>query len=403
MKNFKTFLKTSLVVAGILMVFTLGSFVQQANAQVAGSAVGGANLWKLLSGFIVPNGNLPVKVTNITITGTCTGCGNVTGNYFVNSSSNTYLAVGTVLQFPSFNATSTSATSTIAGAGLQIGPTTFDSSGYDNALTVIAKRTYGSSANAQFKEGVVDVDCTGSGRVCGQFIQQSSAGTGSTPEMVNIQNQSTTATGILLKIKTASTQFSGDLGLSVEGPVAPAIEVNQDTWNGGTQQQGGGLFQVSSRDNNFTIDARNITNSGYCRQLDISPDFSSTTSGTLTLFPCLNAGGSTQLGTGRLNVTGTTTVPTLVNFDSTNTSTEGDIMKILENGRIGIATTTPVAKIDSYTSATTTANLLLETAAGSGGCLIIQDVNSNPPTYTEEYTKNGAAFYKVATNPAQCN
>lgn len=281
------------------------------------------------------------------------------------------------------NVNSAFGTSTIAQSGLQIGPSSFNSSGYDNLLTLIPQRTYGNSGNAQYKEGVLDIDSTLSSRIALNIIQQSTAGTGSTPEMVNIQNQSTSATGILEKIKTSSTAFSGNLGLSVEGPVAPAIELNQDTWNGGTNQLGGGLFQISSRDNNLTIDARNDANTGYCRQLDLSPDFSSTTSGTLTLFPCLNAAGSTQLGTGRLNITGTTTVANLVNFDSTNTSTQGDIMVILENGTVGIASSTPstTAKLSVGGKIYTTSGIVfpdgtLQTTASTGGSSFTGAVNS---------------------------
>lgn len=72
------------------------------------------------------------------------------------------------------------------------------------------------------------------------------------------------------------------------------------------------------------------------------------------------------------------------------------------NGNVGVATTTPIAKIDSYTTASTT-SMLLEAVSGNGGCLIMQDVGAAPTTYTQIYTKAGAILSKVATNPAVCN
>lgn len=303
---------------------------------------------------------------------------------YYNSSGTTITGTSTnPIYVDAFYATSTTATSTIGKAGLQLGAGGYNSSGYDNQLSLIAQRTYGNSNNAAFKEGQLNIDATNNGRIAFNLVQQSDAGTGCSPECINIQQQSTTATGLLEKIKTASTQFSGNLGISIEGPTAPALELNQDIWNGGTLQEGGGLFQISSRDNNFTIDARNDTNKGYCRQLDLSPDFSSTTAGTITFFPCLNSGGSTQLGTGRLNITGTSTVANLVNFDSTNTSTQGDIMVIKENGQVGIATTTPSQKLD------VNGNINLE-AAGNGiimhddtnGLCYLFTIHNGTPTAT---------------------
>ncbi len=80
-----------------------------------------------------------------------------------------------------------------------------------------------------------------------------------------------------------------------------------------------------------------------------------------------------------------------------------EVMRLTgDTGLMGIGTTTPVARIDSYTTASST-SMLLEAVSGKGGCLMIQDVGSAPVTYTQIYTKAGVILSKVATNPALCN
>lgn len=71
------------------------------------------------------------------------------------------------------------------------------------------------------------------------------------------------------------------------------------------------------------------------------------------------------------------------------------------SGRIGAGTTTPVAFVDSYTTASTT-NLLLESVSGKGGCLIMKDVGSGT-SYTQIYSQGGIIFAKVATSINTCN
>lgn len=64
MKNIKNFAFAALV----LSVLSFGFALRQADAQVAGSIVSGANLWKLLSGSIVPvNSTLTTRVNSLTV------------------------------------------------------------------------------------------------------------------------------------------------------------------------------------------------------------------------------------------------------------------------------------------------------------------------------------------------
>lgn len=71
------------------------------------------------------------------------------------------------------------------------------------------------------------------------------------------------------------------------------------------------------------------------------------------------------------------------------------------NGALaGFGTTTPMAQIDSYTSASTT-SMLLEAAANKGGCLTMKDVQGTG--YTQLYSQNGVLFSKVATSISICN
>lgn len=296
-----------------------------------------------VSGFDISAGCYAINGT--CITGGGGGSGTVSSGLagqlgYYNAAGTTIVGTSTnPLYVSAIFATSTTdnATSTLAGSA-SIGGLT--SASRDNVLSVQTSRTYTNSGTAQSAAGAVNFNCTNNTRECLEVYTTTAV---SAPSIVRIENSLTSQTAIGLKIKTNSTQFAGNLMISLQGKVAPSIELNEDVWNGGTNQQGGGLFQITSHDNNLTFDARNNTNSGYCRQLDLSPDFSSTTSGTFTIFPCVNAGGSTTLGTGRFNLNGTTTVSHLANFTSIVGATEGDRLTLLEAGGLGISSSTPSA------------------------------------------------------------
>lgn len=70
-------------------------------------------------------------------------------------------------------------------------------------------------------------------------------------------------------------------------------------------------------------------------------------------------------------------------------------------GRQGIGTTTPVAKLDVYSSVASTTPLLLESISG-GGCAILKDVAGTG--YTQIYTQAGQVFGMVHTGAlTSCN
>ncbi len=71
-------------------------------------------------------------------------------------------------------------------------------------------------------------------------------------------------------------------------------------------------------------------------------------------------------------------------------------------GNLGIGTTTPQAKTDISTTASTT-NLLLEsTTANTGGCFITKDTGPGGG-YTQWFSVGGLSFTKVATSISTCN
>lgn len=267
-----------------------------------------------------------------------------------------------------FFANSSYSTSTIAQAGLQMGPASYNSAGYDNLLTLIPQRTFGNSNNASYKEGVFNIDSTLSTRIALNITQQSTAGTGWSPEGVLINQQSTSATGIGVKVKTSSTVFSGNLLVSLQGKQSPALELNEDIWNGGLLNQGQGLYQIASHGHttgsnttaDFSIDSRNNANNAYCSDFLLSSNFASTTNGRLTLFNCTNATGSSSEGAGRFNLFGTSTVASMVNITSLQGATnEGDLFTVKQTGNVGIGTSTPQSRLQvtSGASATTTVTI----------------------------------------------
>lgn len=249
----------------------------------------------------------------------------------------TKLAVSGTVVADSFSATSTIATSTIAAAGLQIGPTKYDTSGYDNLLTLVPKRTFGSSGNAVFKEGVLDIDSTLSGRIALNIVQQSTAGTGSSPEMVNIQQQSTSATGIMVKVETAATGAAGNLLWSGKGQNCPAMESKELTW--GTNS----YWQWCSHQTDLLWDNRNNADSAYVPTVSVTSPFSSTTPQRFTLFPgdFAVANGNWTDGTGTFNVFGTSTNATMMNLTSLRGATEGDLFTVKQAGNVGVSSSTP--------------------------------------------------------------
>ncbi len=103
-------------------------------------------------------------------------------------------------------------------------------------------------------------------------------------------------------------------------------------------------------------------------------------------------------GTGYLNFTASQNTFSGYSFSSADSS---NILYLKNNGLVGISTSTPVAKIDSYTTASTT-NMLLEAVAGKGGCLTVKD-SGGSLGYTEIYTVAGVIYSKVATSLSTCN
>lgn len=123
--------------------------------------------------------------------------------------------------------------------------------------------------------------------------------------------------------------------------------------------------------------------------------------------------GSTVFGTTTTGANGSTIVPSARLelqtpssgdvFDIDPIGGKGAKLGVINNsGFLGLGTSTPVALINSYTTASST-NLLLETANGKGGCLIMQDVGTGASTYTEIYSKGGTLFSKVTTSLTTCN
>lgn len=261
------------------------------------------------------------------------------GNAFLGLATTTpYSKLSVVGQVVAANYVATStATSTIASGGLQIGPSVLDSSGYDNLLTLVPKRTFGNSSNSQYKEGVLDIDGTLSNRTLLNIIQQSTAGTGCSPQCVNIQQQSTSATGILMQFTTAAIGAAGNLIISGKGQNCPAFEQNEVPWNNTAGNQGGmGKWQTCSHTGDWLLDSRNNPDNAYVPTISVTSPFSSTTPQRVTLFPgnyALASGNWTD-GTGTLNVNGTSTNATILNLNTGFGATEGNILQVKENGHL---------------------------------------------------------------------
>ena len=130
------------IIATVLSFLALGValvFSNVSNAQLSGGGgtIGQLEQWRSLGGYLVPrDANLGLKVPGLAtsttgclsvasggiITANGSACGSGSGtSFFTNSGSNTYLNTGTNLQAPTFQATSTTATSTFSGNLLTIG------------------------------------------------------------------------------------------------------------------------------------------------------------------------------------------------------------------------------------------------------------------------------------------
>jgi hypothetical protein len=237
-----------------------------------------------------------------------------------------------------FGAT-TYATTTMRGSATVGGGTT---ASRDNAFSVQTNRTFTNSGTAQADAGAINFNCTNNTRECLELYTTTAINAVS---MFRIENNNTANTAIMAKFKTNSTSFAGNLLLSLQGKVAPAIELNEDVWNGGTLNQGQGLFQMNSHSNAFRIDSRNNTNNAYCSDFIMSGNFASTTNGKLTLFNCTNSSGTSSEGSGRFNLFGTSTVANLVNFTSLQGATQGDLFVVKQAGNVGIGTSSPYTRL----------------------------------------------------------
>ena len=88
-------------------------------------------------------------------------------------------------------------------------------------------------------------------------------------------------------------------------------------------------------------------------------------------------------------------------LDIYNTASPAVLTSVINSsGKLGMGTTTPVAIIDSYTTASST-NILLEAASGKGGCLIMKDVAGSG--YTQITAQAGVLSAKVTTSLTTCN
>lgn len=87
-------------------------------------------------------------------------------------------------------------------------------------------------------------------------------------------------------------------------------------------------------------------------------------------------------------------------YSASGTTISGSADAGIFNNLLALGTTTPVAKIDAYTTASST-TMLLEAVSGKGGCLMIKDTAGSG--YTQVYSQGGILFSKVATSLSICN
>lgn len=264
---------------------------------------------------------------------------------YYNSSGTTIIGTSTnPLYVTAINATTTTATSTFIGA-VSIGAT--QTTAQDNLISINGQRTYTNSGTTQSAAGMVNINNGSNGREAVEIFQPSSD-TVSSPSLFRVENDNVSSTNILDIHKTLATGFAANLLLSLEGQTAPAAEFKEDPWfNTTTNQLGAGDFECDSHNNDFRCESRNNTNTGFTTDFMFSSNFSSTTSGRMTIFPSSNSTGSGIVdGNARLELYGTTTVADLMDLTSTVGATNhGDLFVVKEAGNVGIGTSSPASKL----------------------------------------------------------
>lgn len=284
------------------------------------------------------------------IAGTCiTGGGGGSGTVssglagqlgYYNASGNTIVGTSTnPLYVTALYATTTTATSTFIGA-VSVG--TVQTTSRDNLVSIIGQRTYTTSGTSQADAGMVNINNGTNGREALEVFQPSTD-TVSAPSLVRYENQNTSATNIMQINKTAATGAAANLLFDAIGQNCPAFESKELTW--GTNS----YWQWCAHQGQQLQDARNNADNAYVPVVSITSPFASSTLGSqrYTLFPgdYAVANGNWTNGSGTFNVFGTSTNSTMMNLTSVRGATEGDLFKVLQNGNVGIGTTSPADKL----------------------------------------------------------
>lgn len=283
-------------------------------------------------------------------------------NYLTNSGVNTYLNTGTNLQAPVLMATST-ATSTFAGP-VQIGGGSLQ----DNLLQLNCNQTYSNSASTG---GCVNINNTNNGRE-GLVLYEGTGANLAPPYLFREQNASTTLTSQMFTIVNASTQ-AASTDIQLEGAGYAALGF-QDTTQSNTTGQG--KFQLDSHNAVFRMESRNYADNSYQVQALFAP----VTNGNQVVFGGQGDIFSAPANDAQFNIVqSTTTLPYLyVSGTTTPTTSQGNILALLENGYLGIGTSTPgtILSIGSTTANSINLSNIATSTFGSGlnlltGCYAI--------------------------------
>lgn len=254
-----------------------------------------------------------------------------------------------------------------------------------------------------------------------------------------------TTSGVIVASGTGNSSFAGKLGIATTTPAYPLNPFSasgaQLALSGGAgisqwvmRNAGGNLYLASTAVSGIaTTTATALTLNGSNGYLGINmttPGFiihtaESTGIGATTTLKIANTTGGVGVGDNYasrllLSLSGTpssVTVGGIVAAARTNAVNSGDTdmtfavslgtamtdrMIIKSSGNVGFGTSTPLALVSSYTSASST-NALFEAVNGKGGCFIMQDTGATPTTYTQVYSKAGVLYSKVATSLSTCN
>lgn len=226
----------------------------------------------------------------------------------------------------------------------------------------VSGASYSSGSSAQANAGMVNIN---NGSNVREALEVYATTLVTAPSVVRYENSNTSQTAIMQINKTNSTQFAGNLLLSLQGPQAPALEWKDTSKD---QNTGRGNYQLDSANDQLRHEGRNLLNNGYTSYILESSQYASTT-GAVTLF-----NGTTE-GNSNLGVFGTSTAVSssaytpranIFSLTTQQGATEGNLFIVKAGtGLTGIGSSTPYATLSVQSGASTGDAFAVATSSGA--------------------------------------